>query len=205
MKMRLRQLVPAMAAVLGVVLATPSLAAATTLSSEASTHAPYCGIHWGSLAKIGSAPGAPDWFTAPADGSAVYNVRAGQHNCYDRLVIDVLGQHPGYRVQYVREVAEYGVDGPGLVFPLSGGAFLEIIVATNVGDSSGYAIFTPPDRSQLVDVDGYRTFRQVAEIGYYEVQRQFGLGVGGRLPFRVFTLNGPSDHSRLVIDVAHRW
>jgi hypothetical protein len=32
-----------------------------------------------------------------------------------------------------------------------------------------------------------------------------GLGVRGRLPFRVFTLDGPGAGSRIVIDVAHRW
>jgi hypothetical protein len=32
-----------------------------------------------------------------------------------------------------------------------------------------------------------------------------GLGVRARLPFRVFTLDGPGSMSRLVIDVAHHW
>ena len=54
-----------------------------------------------------------------------------------------------------------------------------------------------------------RTFskflREEAEVGYYEGQRQLALGLRSRLPFRVFALPGPSDHSRLVIDVAHRW
>jgi len=205
MKRRSRQLALASLAAVGMVLATPSLAVAVTTVSPASTPAPYCGIYWGSLAKTASAPGASDWSTIPTDGSAVDNVRAGRHDCYDRLVIDVLGQRPGYRVRYVNQVAEYGVDGPGQVFPLLGGTFLEIIVPTNTGDSNGYEVFTPTNRSRLVDVTGWRTFRQVAEVGYYEVQRQFGLGVRARLPFRVFTLDGPGDHSRLVIDVAHRW
>jgi len=55
------------------------------------------------------------------------------------------------------------------------------------------------------DVAGWDTFRQITEVGYYEALRQFGLGVRARLPFRVFTLSGPNDRSRLVIDVAHRW
>jgi len=205
MKLRTGQVAVALAVAVGAVLVTPTLVAAATISSEASTHQPYCGIYWGSLAKTGAAPGAPDWFTIPTDGSAVDNVRAGQHDCYDRLVIDVRGQRPGYRVQYVSEVAEYGVDGHRLVFPLLGSAFLEIVVPTDIIDSNGNQVFTPLDRSQLVDVSGWETFRQVAEVGYYEVQRQVGVGVRGRLPFRVFTMDGPNDHSRLVIDVAHRW
>ena len=153
--------------------------------------------------KTGSATGAPDWSTFPADGSGVDNVRAGQHDCYDRLVIDVLGSRPGFRVRYVDTIAEYAVDGypgglPWMAVPL------EIVVPTNPGDADG-PVFSPINRYQLVNVAGWRTFRQVVEVGYYEVQRQFGLGIRGRLPFRVFTLDGPGDHSRLVIDVAHRW
>jgi hypothetical protein len=170
-------------------------------------NAPYCGIYCGSLAKTGSAPGEPDWSTFPTDGSAVDNLRAGQHDCYDRLVIDVLGSRPGYRVQYVDTVAEYSViDGErGPAIPLHGGALLEIVVPTNTSDAHGYETYAPASRDQLVNVTGWRTFRQVAEVGYYEAQRQFGVGVRARVPFRVFTLNGPGDHSRLVIDVAHRW
>ena len=196
----------AIAALGGIALANPSMAAGSAVDSVAvMASAPYCGIYWGSLPKTGSAPGVPDWFTVPADGSAVDNVRAGQHDCYDRLVIDVLGSRPGYRVQYVKAIAEYGVNGRGPAVPLLGAAFLEVMVPTNTGDADGYEIFTPPSRDQLVNVAGWRTFRQVAEVGYYDSQRQFGLAVRGRLPFRVFTLDGPDDHSRLVIDVAHRW
>jgi len=196
----------AMAAIAGIGLATPSLAEGSTINHVAAkATAAYCGIYWGSLAKTGSATGAPDWSTVPTDGSAVDNVRAGQHDCYDRLVIDVLGSRPGYRVQYVDAIAEYSVDGRGPSIPLQGGAFLEVVVPTNIGDADGYQMFSPMNRYQLVNVAGWRTFRQVVEVGYYEIQRQLGLGVRRRLPFRAFTLDGPDDHSRLVIDVAHRW
>jgi len=197
----------AMAASAAICLANSSLASASTVNSvTVAASAPYCGIYWGSMTQTGSAPGVADWFTLPADGSAVDNVRAGQHDCYDRLVIDVLGSRPGYRVQYVDALAVYAVDGGrGGAIALQGAAFLEILVPTNPGDANGYLSYAPADRNQLVNVAGWRTFRQVVEIGYYEAQRQFGLGVRGRLPFRAFTLDGPNDHSRLVIDVAHRW
>ena len=44
--------------------------------------APYCGITWGSLDKTGG---------VGAQGT-VFDVRSGQHPCFDRLVIDV--EHP---------------------------------------------------------------------------------------------------------------
>lgn len=66
------------------------------------------------------------------------------------------------------------------------------------------AFFTG-DGVDVVDVDGYRTFRQVAYAGSFEGQTTLGLGVRARLPFRVFLLDGPGDGSRMVVDVAHRW
>jgi hypothetical protein len=41
--------------------------------------------------------------------------------------------------------------------------------------------------------------------GSFEGQTQLGIGVRARLPFRVFSLDGPGTGSRLVIDVAHQW
>jgi hypothetical protein len=41
--------------------------------------------------------------------------------------------------------------------------------------------------------------------GSFEGQTLFGVGARARLPFRVFTLAGPGGHSRIVLDVAHRW
>jgi hypothetical protein len=53
---------------------------------------------------------------------------------------------------------------------------------------------------ELVNVTGYRTFRQVAWAGSYEGESTVGLGTRARLPFRVFILPG-----HLVVDVAHAW
>ena len=47
---------------------------------------------------------------------------------------------------------------------------------------------------------GFRTFRQVAGAGSSEGYTSEGLGVRARLPFRVFTLAGPGNTVRLVID-----
>lgn len=63
----------------------------------------------------------------------------------------------------------------------------------------------PRSRKDLVGVNGWDTFRQVAWAGSFEGQTTIGLGVRARLPFRVFVLDGPSGGSRLVIDVAHFW
>lgn len=155
------------------------------------TAAPYCGITWGSRAKS-----AEPMVTSPITG-----VRTGQHRCYDRLVVDLKGPAPGYRVSYVPEVTQ---DGSGEEVMLRGGAKLQVVVLAPAYDTKGRPTFPTGDR-ELANVEGFRTFRQVVGAGSFEGQTTIGLGVRAQLPFRVFTLPGPGADSRLVIDVAHRW
>ena len=96
-------------------------------------------------------------------------------------------------------------DGSGTAVPLRGDADLRVVLRAPAYSGSGAATYRPANRRELVDVTGYRTFRQVAWAGSYEGQTTLGLGVRARLPFRAFVLDGPGDGARLVIDVAHRW
>ncbi len=41
--------------------------------------------------------------------------------------------------------------------------------------------------------------------GSFEGYTTFAVGVRATLPFRVFILAGPGSHSRVVLDIAHRW
>jgi hypothetical protein len=176
-----------------------AVAVGTTLTlgvigpSAASATEGYCGISWGSLAKS-----APATEVAPLVG-----VRGGRHYCWDRLVLDVRsGGADGYTVRYVPEVLQ---DGSGHVVPLRGGAKLEIVAIAPSYDDWGNSTFNPANRSELVNVSGWQTFRQVADAGSFEGQTTIGLGVRARLPFRTFVLNNPDGGSRIVIDVAHFW
>jgi hypothetical protein len=162
------------------------------LAPAASAASPYCGIRWGSLLKEDA---------AYTDGPLV-GVRTGRHECFDRLVIDLKGPETGYYVKYVPGV---GMDGSGAPVPLRGGAFLLIIA--HAPDHDGNFNRSVPWRGgeEIANVGSYRTFREVAFAGSFEGQTTIGLGVRARLPFRVFTLPGPGNGSRLVIDVGHRW
>jgi hypothetical protein len=166
-------------------------AIAVVAPSGAATTPPYCGIRWGSLAKQ----------VETHTGSPVTNVRSGRHDCFDRLVVDLGGPVGGYRVGYVAQVVE---DGSGEPVALAGGAFLNVVALAPAYGPSG-ATYVPADPAHVVNVSGYRTFRQVAWAGSFEGQTTLGLGVRARLPFRVFRLNGPGTGSRVVVDVAHRW
>lgn len=182
MKKRVLSVLAACALLLGLGAIVPATASA----------APYCGIRWGSL---------PESVTATTSAQ-VENLRAGRHDCYDRLVVDLEGTVTGYSVSYVSRVEQLG---SGKVVPLSGAADLQVLVEAPAYDASGDATYSPRTPSRAVDVTGYRTFRQVAFAGSFEGQTQIGLGVRARLPMRAFVLDGPGDGFRLVIDVAHRW
>lgn len=169
------------------------LAAFVLVAPSQAQAAPYCGITWGSLAKsAGTLSSAP-----------ITNVRAGQHACFDRLVVDIRGGANGYNVRYVSAVHR---QGSGAVLPLRGGAFLQVTVLDPTYNvQSGAQVYRPANANELVNTAGYATFRQVSLGGSFESRTTLGLGVRARLPFTVFVLNGPADQTRLVIDVAHRW
>jgi|SRR5579884_2136814 len=151
--------------------------------------APYCGITWGSGAKV----------LNQYSSSPITNVRTGQHSCYDRLVIDLNGPASGYMVSYV---SNFYSQGKGELIPLQGGAKLQVIALAPAYDSNGQPTYQATVGQPLPNINlaGYRTFRDLRYGGSFEGQTSFGLGVRAQLPFRVFQL----DH-RLVIDVAHQW
>jgi len=176
------------------------LAAAFTviaLAVPAQAAAPYCGITWGSLPKVHSA----------ADGEMVNGVRAGRHECFDRLVVDLGGQDTTFGSYDVRYVPLVYTDGKGDPVPVRGAADLQIVLTAPSYDQDGHTTFDA-NRREIVNVSGYRTFRQVAGAGSFEGSTTLALGVRARLPFRVFALSGTpasDDTPRLVIDVAHAW
>jgi hypothetical protein len=159
----------------------------------ASATTSYCGLVWGSTAKAD-----PVMNSAP-----VTNIRTGQHYCFDRMVVDLNGAVKGYTVRYVPAVVQ---DGSGNKIPVRGAAFLQVTVNAPAYNGNYKPTYTPPvPDTELSNVSGYQTFRQVAYAGSYEGYTSLGLGVRARLPFRVFALDGPGSGSRLVVDVAHFW
>ena len=159
---------------------------------------PYCGIWWGSRAKSSS---VESYTTA-----TIRNLRAGRHECFDRLVVDLGppsaglagGQATGFQARYVPDLD----GGTGRI---AGDARLTVLVNAPAHDDDYEPTYAPRDPLHSVDVSGFRTFRQVAFLGTFESQTEVVLGVRARLPYRVFVLAGPGAATRLVIDVAHRW
>src|SRR5690349_9379730 len=131
-----------------VLLALVTIAAWTPATADATADAaPSCGIGWGSLDKA-----AGTLSTAP-----ITNVRAAQHPCYDRLVVDVAGAGVGYRAGYAAAVH---TQARGDVLPLRGGAFLGVVVLNSTYDTTtGAPTYVPANRNELANVTGWRTFR----------------------------------------------
>ncbi|WP_238335656.1 AMIN-like domain-containing (lipo)protein [Serinicoccus kebangsaanensis] len=162
-------------------------------AAPAAQAAPYCGIHWGSLPKVTG---------YDVEQAPLTDVRAGRHDCFDRVVLDVSGDAGEYSVRYVNT---YRAPGSGQALSLRGGAKLEVLVGNPTYDADGDPVYDPARPAELVGTTGYRTLRQVRLGGSFEGQTSIGMGVRARLPMRAFVLDGPGDGQRLVIDVAHRW
>jgi hypothetical protein len=146
---------------------------------------PYCGQVWGSQPRS----------VGGTSAGTLVNVRAGQHACFDRLVLDIDAPLTGWSVRYVDRLQ--GSNGT----QVRGGARLEVV--TRVPPIATDSWFVAP--GIIVEGSSYRTLRQIAWVGSEDGVTTLGFGVRARLPFRAFVLAGPGDGSRLVVDVAHRW
>ncbi len=179
-------------------LAALALASAPAVLVTTSAEAAPCATRWGSTPED----------RTPGSTGQVTNVRAGRHACFDRLVIDVGGEDVSFGSYDIRYVPVVRQDGSGHPVPVRGAADLQIVLGASAYDQYGNPTLALPRPREMVDVTGYRTFRQVAWAGSFEATTTIALGVRARLPVRVFTLDGTpnSGHTpRLVIDVAHRW
>jgi hypothetical protein len=177
----------------GTVLGAGGVAAGAAIGSAT---APFCGITWGSLDKSAGVYPAP---------VSLLSTRTGQHDCWDRLVFEFDGPADGFRIGYRSEVYTEGKGDP-LSGQTAGGALIGVQLLEPAYDpSTGTSSYPHAVGEHVANVAGYRTLRDVAFGGSFEGYTTFAVGVRARLPFRVFVLPGPGSHSRIVLDVAHRW
>src|SRR6266508_4211307 len=145
----------------------PSAPGAATM---AATGSPACGEarKWGTGLKR----------SAGQTDAELYNVRAGRHACYDRVVFDVNGAGAaGYQVQYVKTVL---ADASGEPVPIGGVAALEVIVRTP--DVASATFGHQPGRKPwtvgqvLLGPRGGNTLTEVKFAGSFEGQTTFAVG-----------------------------
>ena len=153
----MRRLIASFVAALASFAMVGAMAGAAS-AAPAAPGRPYCGIRWGIQPKEAGS----------MVQTRVRNVRAGQHPCFDRLVID-LGAcpRPGYSVRYVRQIVQ---DASGQPIPVKGGARLSIVLRAPA--RNGF----PVNSHHLVNVTGFGTFRQVVAAARLRESRHSGWG-----------------------------
>ena len=122
--------------------------------------------------------------------STVTAVRVGQHDGYDRFVIEFSGGVPTYTV--TRQSSSTFTRSPrGDLVTLDGnaGVLITVKMVTNWMAYAGPTSFKP----------GYPCLREALMAQNFEGVQQWALGVAGTPALRVFTMDSPS---RLVVDVA---
>ncbi|MGI5284019.1 AMIN-like domain-containing (lipo)protein [Nonomuraea polychroma] len=145
-------------------------------------------------------PGAPT-STAEVDverkgvGTAVVTaVRYAAHDTYDRVVIDLEGDIPGYNVRWVDEFVQVGSGKP---IDARGGAYLQLTLhPANAHDENG----RPTWQGGPIYPADLRNLTDVVRTGDFEGHVGIGLVLARQAAFQLSEASSPN---RLVLDVAH--
>ena len=128
------------------------------------------------------------------------SVEIGDHESYERVVFTFTPDSPipSWAVAYTDEITE---SGSGRPVDIAGDAFLSVTMSGASGvDMTGQdfvEVYTGPERIAGSE-SGASVVQEVVEAGDFEAVMDWGIGLTGERPFRVFTLQDPS---RLVVDI----
>ncbi len=124
----------------------------------------------------------------------ITNLRVGEHQSFDRVVIDMRGKMAGYNVRFVKHLT---YDGSGNPVPLKGMRFVSVVLnPSSAHDKNGNNLYQGPTLQQY----GFPSLRGVAFTGDFEGYVSFGISLTHKAAFRVNELTNPT---RLVIDFKH--
>lgn len=124
----------------------------------------------------------------------VTGARFGKHKGFDRVVIDLKGDLPGYTARWVPKLVQ---DGSGDPVDVKGGAYLQLTITPAVAHTeAGKPTWTggPIFQTKLGNI------RNVVKMGDFEGVVSVGVVLGRKAPFRVLEQKNPY---RLVVDIAH--
>lgn len=135
------------------------------------------------------------WESGPAEQVTQTALRAGEHDGYDRIVLEFAGNAlPGYRIEYLEDDARQC--GSGMAVLLAGSAILEISLNGTVAHDEGGT----PTVTNSNPTPGFPTLLEIQGTCDFEGMVSWAAGLDSRQPFRVIELSNPT---RLVIDVKH--
>lgn len=173
------------------------LTACGTSSQTAKLESPTATSHSATPTTPSDAPTSTTEVDVERDGmdpAVVTGVRYAAHDTYDRVVVDLKGDIPGYNVKWVDELVE---DGSGEPIGVHGGAYLQLtLFPANAHDDDGY----PTWKGGPVYPANLKNLTDVVRTGDFEGRVGIGLVLARRGGFSVKEQSGPS---RLVLDVAH--
>lgn len=147
---------------------------------------------------------AQEWVDEPwpaaGGGLFVPTVRAGVHDGFDRIVLDITGTveppWPGWRAAYTDTPTR---DGSGLPVEIAGDSFLVLTVNGMAYPEPGDPVYDDGDFG--LDTHRLGAVVEVIRATPFEGQLDVYLGITGEpRPYRTFLLQDPM---RLVIDVQH--
>lgn len=150
----------------------------------------------GPLGTAGLEPVAAGGFPTGGGPTALLtDVRIGRHDGFDRVVLELVGEAPSYRVGYADEPVR--ADGSGDAVEVAGDAALEVRLAPASGFdmAAGAASYEGPLR---IAAPGAGVVQEVVRTGDFEAQLAWVIGVAGQVPFSVTLLEDPT---RLVVDL----
>ena len=133
--------------------------------------------------------------TGPTDEplGTLVDVRAAEHEGFDRIVFEFSGTPPNYRVEYVDEAIACGSGEP---VEVEGAVFLQFrFTAAQAHDEQGQATVDFTQTSPQLPSGVF-----VVQTCDFEDDVTWVLGLPGELDFRASPVDGPP---RLVVDVAH--
>jgi hypothetical protein len=124
----------------------------------------------------------------------INRVRFAEHGGFDRVVIDLEGDLPGYTVVWVPELVQ---DGSGDPIDVKGGAYLQLSLhPANAHSAAGEPSWTGGPIFQA----GLGNVQNVVKTGDFEAVVGVGIVLDHKAAFRVLEQKAPN---RVVIDVAH--
>jgi hypothetical protein len=168
---------------------TTSPATTTTSTSSSTSEAPIDPTEFDTSAKTAEATGDP--------GSALTDIRLGDHTTFTRIVFDFEGDGtPAYEVGF--ETGPFSGSGGGTAVSPRGSAFLAIHVfpglTYDVDDS------TPTYVGPTSFAPGLGAIEEIVFVDDFEADMLWVIGLSGERGFDVSTRVDPQ---RLVIDIAN--
>lgn len=121
-------------------------------------------------------------------------VRIGQHDCFDRIVVDVDTEDMvGFHAEYVPVVAHVG---SGFPVEVAGEAVLQLVVDAPLA-------MTPNGMPSFTTTPNWDVLREIRSAGSFEGITKLAIGVSSKVKFGVYHHTDADGKTHVVVDLIH--